>query len=431
MPLKPEIPNFEITAYCGSGAYGDVWIGKDRDGIKRAVKVLDIKRLNSLGVLQREEKAVTLFRRQAQTHQNLIDILYAGETESYIYYIMELADTMPGENAYYIPDTLSERLKPGKPLAMDQCLNIINQILDAVEHLHKNDLLHRDIKPSNILFIDGIAKLADIGLVSSSSSEVSLAGTIGFIPPNGATGPEADIYALGKLLYCISTGNSANKYPSLPVGNYNQDTMRQFKYINKVILKACNKKSDNRFATVDDFRQVLVGNVPVSPPLRIILEMVLLFFVIAFSGSYWYNEYQKQRCEQQSSSWLIKARINTKNGKISDALRNTEQALKVDPKNKKAKKLRQSLILQVWKGKPKPATVAKTNTPVLSSAERKEHAQYLILYNTFMTKNNPTKALECLDMINQNWPHMKENHSLKNLRTYALNKLKTSEKAEK
>lgn len=304
MPSKPDIPNFEITTYCGSGAYGDVWIGKDRDGVTRAVKVLDIERLQSLGVLQREEKAVKLFRTQAQKHPHLIDIFFAGETDTYIYYVMELADNIAAEGEEYIPDSLSERLKDGKPLPLNKSLKVINQLLDAVEHLHKNGLLHRDIKPSNVLFLDRVAKLADIGLVSSSNSEVSLAGTPGFFPPGGETGPEADLYALGKLLYCMVTGKSTDDFPSLPDYSDNPEMLKQMKLINSVIITACDKDHVKRFHSVDEFRQALIGNLPARKiNKRLVVEVILLIIVLTLSGNYWHKKYQdykfRKEIEQQ------------------------------------------------------------------------------------------------------------------------------------
>ena len=299
MPTKPEIPNFEITTYCGSGAYGDVWLGKDRDGVKRAVKVLDIKRLESLGVLQREEKAVKLFRTQSQRHPNLIEIFYAGETDQHIYYIMELADKFSKEPAEYKPDSLAERLRQGDPLPLDECLKIINQVLGGVEHLHNNDLMHRDIKPSNILFIDGVAKLADIGLVSSSSSPASLVGTPGFFPPDGEMGPEADLYALGKLLYCMYTGRPADDFPSLPDCDKPEE-LKKIKFINKVVVKACDTVPNNRFKSVEEFRQGLTGHLPANDfRRRIWFELTALVLILSLCGNYWYKNYQSYVQEQK------------------------------------------------------------------------------------------------------------------------------------
>lgn len=432
MPIKPDIPNFEITAYCGSGAYGDVWKGIDRDGVQRAVKVLDIKRLESLGVLQREEKAIKLFRTQGQRHSNLIEIFYSGETEQNLYYIMALADNLSNIESEYIPNTLSERLKLGKPLSVEQCLNIINQILDAVEQLHKNNLLHRDIKPSNVLFIDDIAKLADIGLVSSSNSEISIAGTPGFIPPEGNMGPESDLYALGKLLYCMYTGKIADEFPSLPDCGDNPIALKQLKQINRVILKACDKASGNRFRSVDEFRQALIGNLPRRKiRTRLVLEVILLIITVVFAGAYWCGHYMKYSRKRKSHHWLTLAHKNAAEGHRNEALRNTEQALNIYPDNDEAASLRKLLIQQFWNDEAKPETSKKSKSPVLSSVERKEYAQYLILYNTFMTKGNPQKALECIELINKKWPHMKKSASLKKLRTYALNKLQVERNAEK
>jgi hypothetical protein len=66
---RPDIPDFKIILCCGSGAYGDVWVADDRDGIRRAVKVLNKARLTNLGVLVREEKALRLFRSMVPEHR--------------------------------------------------------------------------------------------------------------------------------------------------------------------------------------------------------------------------------------------------------------------------------------------------------------------------------------------------------------------------
>ncbi|MEI6424254.1 MAG: hypothetical protein WCP55_18705, partial [Lentisphaerota bacterium] len=97
---KPKIPDYEIKSLCGSGAYGDVWLCLDRNGIVRAVKTLDKTRLESLGVLRREEKAVQLFRTQVPRHRNLIEIFHIGETDAVVYYVMPLADNVGAVGKY-------------------------------------------------------------------------------------------------------------------------------------------------------------------------------------------------------------------------------------------------------------------------------------------------------------------------------------------
>ena len=82
--------------------------------------------------------------------------------------------------------------------------------------LHENGLIHRDIKPANIIFAAGLHKLADIGLVTSISDDVSFVGTMGFCPPEGPGTPLADIYGLGKVLYEAATGLGRERFPDLP-----------------------------------------------------------------------------------------------------------------------------------------------------------------------------------------------------------------------
>ena len=55
---------------------------------------------------------------------------------------------------------------------------------DALDHIHNAELAHRDIKPSNIIFVDGVPKIADIGLVAATGQR-TFVGTEGFVPPKG------------------------------------------------------------------------------------------------------------------------------------------------------------------------------------------------------------------------------------------------------
>ncbi len=130
----PAIPDYTLETCCGSGAYGDVWTAKDRSGISRAVKLLDKGRLERLGVLHREENAITLFRSNVPRHLSLVEIYHVGENEKYIYYVMDIADNL-GTPDKYIADTLDERLKKG-PLAVSDAKKLIESMLDGILNRH-------------------------------------------------------------------------------------------------------------------------------------------------------------------------------------------------------------------------------------------------------------------------------------------------------
>ncbi len=255
---KPLITDYEIEFCCGSGAYGDVWLAKDRDGLTRAIKVLDRLRLANLGVLGREEKSVRLFRTKVPEHPGLIRILHTGETQSIIYYVMEPADNCAPEGMPYTPDTVENRIRQHGAMPPDKVIALMNSLLSAVECLHNAGIAHRDIKPSNIIFIMGQAKLADMGLVSTDGANASIAGTQCFIPPYRCSGSAADLYALGKLLYCCYTGLGAEHFPSLPASLYLADA----EFLNRIAIRACAKEPAERFQTVSDLKTAFLLRSP-------------------------------------------------------------------------------------------------------------------------------------------------------------------------
>lgn len=86
-------------------------------------------------------------------------------------------------------------------LPVSECLELGLTLNLGLARLHRAGLIHRDIKPSNIIFVGGVPKLADIGLVIELAEARSFVGTEGFIPPEGPNSPQADLYSLGKVLY--------------------------------------------------------------------------------------------------------------------------------------------------------------------------------------------------------------------------------------
>lgn len=67
----------------------------------------------------------------------LLDYSVNGETDGF--FVLE-----------FLPIDLEKEIKKGK-ITLAQTKNIIKNILEAVNHCHKNQIIHRDIKPSNIL----------------------------------------------------------------------------------------------------------------------------------------------------------------------------------------------------------------------------------------------------------------------------------------
>jgi serine/threonine protein kinase len=141
--------------------------------------------------------------------------------------------------ATYQPRTLKLDLQRRGRLPPNDCVQIGLALTTALSHLHEHGLVHRDVKPSNIIFVDGRARLADIGLVTSIDATRSFVGTEGYLPPEGAGTPQADLYSLGKVLYEMSTGQDRRHFPALPPDVAQLPDARELAELNAVVVKAC------------------------------------------------------------------------------------------------------------------------------------------------------------------------------------------------
>ena len=252
------VPDYQLIAKCGRGSYGDVYVARSLSGSLVALKIIE---KNSYSA--KEFNGLKYYCSRCANSPYLIKIFHTGEMESFFYYTMELADNL-GSNDNYVSATLGTRLLKEKRLPPHKVYELALNLLSGLEILHKAGLVHRDIKPENVIFVNNIPKLSDIGLVSSVTATFSVGGTLGFIPPeklkssSGSKTETDDLYALGKLIYCAFSGNSPDKFPSLPQDIVFDD---EAKRLNEVILVACNTVSALRFHSIDKFRKALTTSV--------------------------------------------------------------------------------------------------------------------------------------------------------------------------
>ena len=99
-----RIPDYEILKKCGHGAYGEVWIARNRAGSLVALKTVE-----KSGQITRELTGLRSYSRVACSPY-LIRIFHIGEADDTLYYTMELADNL-GSDQFYIPATLANLLK--------------------------------------------------------------------------------------------------------------------------------------------------------------------------------------------------------------------------------------------------------------------------------------------------------------------------------
>jgi serine/threonine protein kinase len=269
----PSIPDHQLLRLIASGAYGEVWLTLSAVGTPRAVKIVQRDQHATSESFEREFKGLQKFEPVSRSHEGLVDILTLGllPDRAGFYYVMELADGLSGplivptiasaeaertgptpeqrkaELETYAPRTLRADLKLRGALPAEEVIEFGLKLTAALAYLHAQGLIHRDVKPSNILLIGGVPKLADAGLVAAVDDARSLVGTAGYIAPEGPGKPQADLYALGKVLYEATFGQDRQEFPSLPADVASRPYHMRVLELNEIIVKACAHDPRQRY----------------------------------------------------------------------------------------------------------------------------------------------------------------------------------------
>lgn len=257
---------YEIKEKIGQGGMAQVFKAY-HPGLDRfvAVKVLSPALADEPGFAER-------FQREAHSvarlhHPNILQVYDFGVQDGYTYLVMRYV-----ENSV----TLGDLIRDGVPV--DQLINYIIQVADALSYAHERGVIHRDVKPANILIDGRWALLADFGLAKIKASSSQLTGTgvgVGtplYMSPEQASGEReidhrTDIYALGVILYRILTGAVPHEAPtplavllkrsSEPVPDPRERNPRIPDSLDKVILCSLDMKPDKRYSTATHFAEAL------------------------------------------------------------------------------------------------------------------------------------------------------------------------------
>ena len=213
--------------------------------------------------LQDDPRSVERFHKEANSltkldNPHIVQIYDFGNDHGVPYLIME-----------YVKGTdLKTYLKEHYPLSCEKVVDIMEQILSAVESAHRIGIIHRDLKPQNILIDNyGKVKVTDFGISIAAMESATITktntmiGSVHYISPEQARGSiitkQSDIYSLGIILFELLTGKvpfEGQTAVSIAVKHY-RDNLPSARKINpkvpqaleNVILHATAKKLKDRY----------------------------------------------------------------------------------------------------------------------------------------------------------------------------------------
>jgi serine/threonine protein kinase len=201
------VGSYDLVEKIAEGGMGVVYKGRHREtGHFVAIKILSPQMAKNEVLLKRFEKEYNTARQL--DHPNIVRALEFGRVNGTPYLVMEFVD---GES-------LGQKIARDGPMPEKDAIRVIAQVAQALQRAHREKLVHRDVKPDNVLVTgEGVAKLADLGLVKEVEDDLNLTrtgrglGTPHFMAPEQFkdaknAGPLCDIYSMGATLYMMVTG---------------------------------------------------------------------------------------------------------------------------------------------------------------------------------------------------------------------------------
>ncbi len=258
-----QVGGHSLVRCIGRGAYGEVWLAADATGKYCAAKIVRRKNFDQPRPFEREFEGMRKFEAVSQTHPGLLRIhgVTRDDVAGYFYCLMEVADDLHRgqqiDPATYTARTLAAVMRQAGRLPFQDCLRISLALTSALGHLHRHGLIHRDIKPANIIFVHGVPKFADIGLVTEAGEGVTVVGSPAYMAPEGPGKPAADMYSLGIVLYELFTGKTCLDFPELPTTLVQAASTQRLLQATNIILGAAERDPGRRYQTVDQLHAAL------------------------------------------------------------------------------------------------------------------------------------------------------------------------------
>ena len=267
------VDRYRIIGLIGRGGMGEVYRADDlKLGQPVALKFLPEELAADKERLERFFGEVRTARQVA--HPNVCRVYDIGEVGGRHFLSMEYVD---GED-------LASLLKRIGRLPPDKALDLSRQLCAGLAAAHDRGILHRDLKPANVM-VDGRgrARIMDFGLAVASdrAADCGTSGTPAYMAPEQFAGKAAsvrsDLYALGLVLYELSTGKRA--FDAVTIAGYRKKHSEETPTlpsavlpgfdpaVERVILRCMEKDPQQRPSSATQVAAALPGGDPLAAAL--------------------------------------------------------------------------------------------------------------------------------------------------------------------
>lgn len=269
--LNTVIDGYLIEDRIKAGGVAVVYKGRDEStGDPIAFKLLQAGWSEHDEILIRFEREASIM--QQMNHPHIVRFLKYGKHRGLPYIVME-----------YLPGgSLSERIKEATQISLGGVARLIEQVGSALDYAHSKGIVHRDLKPGNIMLRGNThAALTDFGIARLMEHTMlttvgQMPGTPHYMSPEQARGEEelsqgSDQYSLAIIAYLLSVGKLPfGGFDPLVIINQHLTTepprpsdinAKLPKELDRVLLRALAKKSEDRFASVSAFSRAFAQSV--------------------------------------------------------------------------------------------------------------------------------------------------------------------------
>ena len=217
--IGETVGRYRVLEHLGKGGMGEVYLAED----VRLHRPVALKMLR--GDVQADGEAQARLLREARAA--------AALSHPGIAVVYEIDEVDRGDGPvrfiameYVAGETLAEHVRR-RPVSLDEALDMVSRLAEALGEAHARGVVHRDVKPSNVMVTpDGRLKILDFGLAKqhvfgdpdgqtwsrdgARSGAGALLGTLAYMAPEQARGRpidrRVDVYSLGALLFELVDG---------------------------------------------------------------------------------------------------------------------------------------------------------------------------------------------------------------------------------